>query len=92
MKKLKMEDLRVDSFATTGADTGGRTVNAFESPHTSYQETCAPNCGATYNISCDPGMGPDTCAETCPGTCDPLVCSANVTCPWGFPTCNEDCG
>ncbi|HSU16871.1 pinensin family lanthipeptide [Longimicrobium sp.] len=91
MKKLKMDDLRVESFATTAAQAGRRTVHGYESPHTWYVESCAPNCGSTYWISCDPANGPDTCAQTCPGTCDPLVCSVNVTCPWGYPTCNEEC-
>jgi hypothetical protein len=89
MRKLRMEDLRVDSFATTETRFGRRTVNGYESPHTWYQETCAPNCGATYNVSCG-DEGPDTCAVTCPGSCEPL-CSMNVTCPLGYPTCNEDC-
>lgn len=91
MRKLKIEELRVDSFTTTETPAGRRTVHAYDSPHTYNYESCSPGCVWTNFISCQPTTCEETYGITCPATCDPLVCSENFTCPWGYPTCNEDC-
>jgi hypothetical protein len=61
MKKLKLDDLRVDSFDTSFTEAGMRgTVHG----HYSVDGTCPLSCAGT----CDPTC-PDSCAATCQGTC-----------------------
>jgi hypothetical protein len=58
--KLSLDDLHVDAFETTPADTGGRgTVHALEMT----EGTCDPSC----RLSCLPTCHYDvlTCGDTC---------------------------
>jgi len=117
MRKLKLEDLEVDSFVTTAATNGRKTVRAYAvtevfdctGGNCSYAgctlnnctavgctgASCAAGCTDGFGCSHDCGSSPYECSETytgaCADTCDPYVCSNNVTCPWGYPTCNENC-
>lgn len=74
---LRIDDLRVESFATgrEGSDPG--TVHAHH--HTGNHETCAFTCPATCRITC-----PETCFLSCNGadTCVQPTC--------GYPTCGEE--
>lgn len=80
MKKLRIEELEVESFATLGPPPGRGTVRGQEddSTSTSYDPTrelfftCQYTCAEGYWASCN-------------GTCDGDTCAAN-------PTCNEYCG
>lgn len=74
MKKLKLDELRVDSFHTSSTEAGARgTVHG----HYSVDGTCVLSRGG----SCDPTC-PDSCAATCQGSCW-ISCAGNtcdVTC------------
>lgn len=86
MKKLRLQpdDLRVESFRTTGPGAPGGTV-------VGQQCTCPTNCTCPGQWTC----GDVTCAaqatcvdETCADTCDNFTCLA--TC--GFSNCETRCG
>lgn len=85
MKKLKIEELRVESFATTHASPLRGTVDAHES---NPQDTngCTPVICTWFADTCD-----ETCRNTCPATCDMYVCSENPTCLLASPTCSIEC-
>ncbi|MET0399703.1 MAG: hypothetical protein ABW277_23145 [Longimicrobiaceae bacterium] len=90
MKKLKLdlEELSVESFATTpDARVDGGTV--FGQQCTCYTQctcpgcptcdascngTCGGTCGATCNASCDGTCGCGTGDLSCVGTCVDLTC------------------
>ena len=81
MKKLKLdlEDLSVESFATTPEPRAeGGTV--FGQQCTCYTQCTCPGC-PTCDASCN-----GTCGGTCGGTCD---ASCNGTCGG---TCDFSCG
>lgn len=82
MKKLRLEDLAVDSFDTTAVKKEKGTV--FGEMCTCYTVCTCPGCP-----TCDA-----TCPATCAYTCDDPTCaeSCNGTCPGGGFTCNESCG
>jgi hypothetical protein len=92
MKKLKLrlDDLRIDSFSTTRAQEPGGTVFG-------EQCTCQTQCTCPGN-TCDGTCGdtcPNTCV-TCPDTCFtcPLSCvpSCLGTCDYFDPSCvYHDC-
>jgi hypothetical protein len=78
MLKLRLEDLRIDSFQTTPADRPGGTV--FGEQCTCYTNcTCpgCPTCAASCNGTCDASACNGTCDVSCNGTCD---ASCNGTC------------
>ena len=81
MRKLRLEDLAVDSFATTAVagvrhgtveahqDTWKRTCYSCEvlceTPPTVEVTRCELGCGDTLLESCGGTCGADTCAKTC---------------------------
>ncbi|HEX8695483.1 MAG TPA: hypothetical protein VF746_23930 [Longimicrobium sp.] len=80
--KLNLDDLRVDAFETTPADSGERgTVRALEqtSPGCETEVCNSAPCVATY----DP-----TCEWSCEGTCG---LSCNPTCHYLMETCGNSC-
>jgi hypothetical protein len=86
MRKLKLdlEDLAVESFATTSESRGeGGTV--FGQNHCTCYTQCTcpgcPTCDATCNGSCV-----NTCAASCNGTCGG-TCGASCN-----GTCDGNCG
>ncbi len=85
--KLNLEDLSVESFATTPeARHEGGTV--FGQQCTCYTQCTCPGC-PTCDASCN-----GTCGGTCGGTCD---ASCNGTCDGSCDyscgdTCYETCG
>lgn len=90
MKKLKLEDLRVDSFVTSGRDVPRGTVGAHQSPPvcTGYLSTCGGNGSTADYLTCPGGASDDT---YCGGT---PVCSLLGTgpCPTYGDTCNGHTG
>ncbi|HEX8904440.1 MAG TPA: hypothetical protein VF771_06345 [Longimicrobiaceae bacterium] len=70
-KKLRIDELRVDTFATARVDGARGTVRAHEdsAPHQCASgvwtclDTCDVTCGATCNGSCVYTC--DTCVDTC---------------------------
>jgi hypothetical protein len=85
MKKLRLDDLSVESFNTTEIRRDKGTVVG-EQMCTCYTVcTCpgCPTCDATCAYTCDDQTCPacPTCAESCNGTCPGQ----------GF-TCLESCG
>jgi len=75
-RKLRLEDLAVESFATTTpADAARGTVYGRDS-------TQPPNC-ASGQFSCLPGQScEETCGMSCDGTCVNCTegCSTPLTC------------
>ena len=91
MKKLRLDDLSVESFDTTTVKKEKGTV--FGEQCTCYTVcTCpgCPTCDATCAYTCDDQTCPacPTCANTCAYTCDDYSCaeSCGGTC-WN-PRCN----
>jgi hypothetical protein len=77
--RLTLDELHVQSFATTGAETAGRgTVRAHDAPTDAVEcptadpvwDTCWGSCG-------------DTCGGSCGGTCDCDSAYCSDTCYWG---------
>ena len=90
MKKLRLrlEDLRIDSFTTTQVRREKGTVYGEQCTcHT--QCTCpgCPTCYASCNGSCDASCN-GTCGASCNGTCD---ASCNGGCGSGGWTCDGTC-
>lgn len=78
MKKLRLDDLAVDSFDTTAVKHKERGTVVGEQQCTCYTACTCPGC--------------PTCDATCANTCDDATClqSCNGTCQeW---TCQESCG
>jgi hypothetical protein len=67
MKKLKLEELAVESFQTVEGARGAGSVRAHEYPTEFHAgNTCLPEC---------PGTDWETCQNTCEGpTCWPGGC------------------
>ena len=88
-RKLRLDDLAVESFATTPETRDGRgTVRGLDgsfppSPGQSYPECYSgrPTC-----------ITPNTCDFSCGGTCD-LSCNPTCgpTCDLGQLTCGDTC-
>lgn len=80
MKKLKLnlDDLKVESFATTpeAPDRAG-TVHAYDDPTPTCIDTCGTGC------TCDTCTMCYTCATNC--TCETVVCG---TCDTDCGTCD----
>ncbi len=93
--RLDLEDLSVESFATTPeAGTEGGTV--FGQQCTCYTNcTCpgCPTCDASCNGTCGGTCG-GTCDASCNGTCAGATCDAscNGTCDYScYGTCDYTC-
>lgn len=72
MRKLKLEELAVESFSTAPEPVKRGTVRA----HVTYLEvySCDPTCqDATCGVTC-----PNTCPYTCDQTCN--TCDASCGC------------
>jgi hypothetical protein len=87
--KLKLEDLRIDSFTTTTTEKKKGTV--FGEQCTCWtqcgQNTCpgCPTCDASCNGTCGASCN-GTCGATCAGSC-------YGTCDWSCDyTCGDSCG
>ena len=93
MKKLKLnlDDLKVESFATTPDASSSRGTVFGQDPTVYPEDTCYLYCtdvGSTCVQQCGTGGSENgTCApaETCVSTCEP-----QATCP--SPTCGVSCG
>ncbi|HST60713.1 MAG TPA: pinensin family lanthipeptide [Longimicrobium sp.] len=68
MKKLKIEDLSIESFETASTAAAEGTVVA----HASKQYTCNPADGTCFGYTCYETCA-GTCADSCAYTCDPAV-------------------
>jgi hypothetical protein len=68
MKKLKIEELSIESFETAGIAADEGTVVA----HGSKQHTCNPAEGTCFGYTCYETCA-GTCADSCAFTCDPAV-------------------
>ena len=87
MKKLKLDldELSVESFATT-PERGREGGTVFGQNHcTCYTQCTCPGC-PTCDASCN-----GTCGGTCAGTCD-ASCNGTCGCPSGDYTCDYTCG
>ncbi len=85
MKKLRLDDLSVESFDTTTVKKEKGTV--FGEQCTCYTQcTCpgCPTCDNTCAYTCDDQTCPacPTCAASCNGTCDGATC---------YDTCGASC-
>ena len=83
--KLRLDDLRVDTFQTTPVKKEKGTV--FGEQCTCWTNcTCpgCPTCDASCNGTCDASCN-GTCGGSCAGTCD---ASCGGTCDW---TCDYTC-
>lgn len=81
--KLNLDDLAVESFATT-PDARGAGGTVFGQNHcTCYTQCTCPGCP-----TCDPSCN-GTCGDTCEGTCD-YTCGGH-TCLGGVQTCADSC-
>jgi hypothetical protein len=83
MKKFRLEldDLRIDSFSTTPAQTPKGTV--FGEQCTCYTNCTCPGC-PTCDASCN-----GTCGASCNGTCNCPGDTADYSCGG---TCDGSCG
>lgn len=79
MKKLKIEDLSIESFETAAATAREGTVIAHGT-----RDTCDPAVGTCFGYTCYETCD-RTCADSCAFTCDPAV----GTC-FGY-TCIDAC-
>jgi hypothetical protein len=70
MKKLKIEDLAIESFETAVAKTVEGTVVG----HATHgnKPTCDPVVGTCFGYTCYETCA-ETCADSCAYTCDPAV-------------------
>ncbi|HEU4881741.1 MAG TPA: hypothetical protein VFT45_05835 [Longimicrobium sp.] len=66
--KLRLDELRVDSFQTTLPPAEKGTVIA---QGVSYDPSCGVSCTTD---SCEGATCPYTCAESCNGSCGPGTC------------------
>ena len=93
-RKLRLDDLSVESFATAPDGGGARgTVRA--------QGVCGPPADTAYEI-CYSGSCQISCGGTCERTCDNLTCAATChlscnptcvgpTCDFAVVTCGDTC-
>jgi hypothetical protein len=73
--KLRLDDLRVDTFQTTSVQKEKGTV--FGEQCTCYTNctcpgcpTCVASCNGTCDASCNGSCGGATCDASCYGSCD----------------------
>ena len=93
--KLRVEELRVESFDTAAARGVRGTVRGAEAAGTNESGCIIASCGVTCPISCEPscpyGDGCDLSGKGCDGTnasgC--VILSCGVTCPL---SCEPSCG
>lgn len=80
--RLTIDELQVQSFATTDRDANGRgTVRAHDAP---TDEVECPTVDPVWN-TCWGSCG-DSCGGTCGGSCDSCNCDTaycSDTCGWG---------
>lgn len=105
MKRLKLENLNVESFATSGASFELGTVRA----HQESLTDCTSCWGPTYDAACGGGTTNDptcglypTCNPTCEhfntcGPSEPNIRTCEPTCFYirtcaGYPTCHCEPG
>lgn len=89
--RLRLEDLAIDSFATTYVKREKGTV---------YGEQCTcptactcpgcPTCDASCNGSCGGVSCINTCVQSCYGTCD-ATCGSTCDYTCGGDTCDPTC-
>lgn len=80
MKKLRIDDLVVDSFTTSQGQGARGTVRGNDSELETFDLTCGCTvgpceisdfgCGTGFHNTCSCG----TCYGTCPDSCDPTFC------------------
>lgn len=70
MKKLRIEDLAIESFETAAPAAGKGTVVAHATQGNKY--TCDPAVGTCFGYTCYETCA-NTCADSCAYTCDPAV-------------------
>jgi hypothetical protein len=93
MKKLRLDDLAVESFNTCELPREKGTVVGEQLCTCPTNCTCpgCPTCAATCAYTCDDQTCPQcpSCADTCAYTCDDLSCaeSCGGTC-WN-PRCQD---
>lgn len=80
--RLTIDELEVQSFATSNADAARRgTVRAHDAPTDQLEcPTACPNWDTCWN-TCG-----DTCGGSCGGSCDSCYCetaACSDTCGWG---------
>jgi hypothetical protein len=81
--KLQLDDLRIDSFSTTPAQTPQGTVYG-------EQCTCRTNCTCPGCPTCDASCN-GTCYASCNGTCD-AACDETLDACGSDYTCGDGCG
>jgi hypothetical protein len=77
MKKLRMDDLAVESFDTTAVKRNEKGTVVGEQMCTCWTVcTCpgCPTCGATCPATCAYTCDDQTCADSCEGTCAGRTC------------------
>ena len=75
--KLRLDDLRIESFDTTAPQKAKGTV--FGEQCTCYTQCTCPGCP-----TCDA-----TCEASCDGTCNELTCADAASCQ--YTGCGADC-
>ena len=95
MKKLRLDDLRVDTFATGSAMDGQGTVRAHAPGYgVSYDMPCEPqpwdytevNCPVYTDVSCVASCN-GTCYGSCYGSCQNTCASCYQNTCAGYGTC-----
>ena len=88
--RLKLDDLRVDTFQTTPVQKEKGTV--FGEQCTCYTQctcpgcpTCYASCNGTCDASCNGSCGGATCDASCYGSCD-------YSCACSQDSCDPTCG
>jgi len=90
--KLRVEELRVESFDTAGARGGRGTVRGAED--TNESGCMIASCGVTCPLSCEPSCPYGGCDDTAPRGCEGtnasgcVILSCGVTCPL---SCEPSC-
>ena len=76
MKKLRLDDLAVESFDTVRAPEKEKGTVFAEQQCTCYTCTCpgCPTCGATCPATCAYTCDDASCNESCDGTCAGWTC------------------
>jgi hypothetical protein len=90
MKKLKlrMDDLRVESFETIAGNGGARGTVPGNEPSVMCSNTCTANADCTNDFACET-YGDCTLAGSCEGTCgNSCDATCQVSC---YGTCDATC-
>ncbi|HEX6041029.1 hypothetical protein [Longimicrobium sp.] len=81
MKKLRLDDLHVDTFATGPALAGEGTVRAhLPGSGPSYDQPCEPIDPNYTEVNCPPYTAAASCNGTCYASCYGSCNSCNNTC------------